>query len=179
MKKRTENEFDFQISTEEEGERVPKRTEKVKIDRRTAHRYEMLRAFHNKKAKDAVRPPEPKGRAKEKEEMSSASSSPTSIGTTARKKGKKTWRMKTATFRSCVMFLGFVCATFYFHMFLQQEYFRRCKSNVIRVVLFKQSHMCTHMLNVLNVIENTYFYGMKRIIDTVLIPLYDAGFAFN
>lgn len=91
------------------------------------------------------------------------------------------WRFlcSPSTLRSCVVLAGFVCATFYIHMFLQQEYFRRCKSNVIRVVLFKQSHMCTHMHNVLTFIENTYFYGMKRLADTVLLPLYNAGLALN
>ena len=87
----------------------------------------------------------------------------------------KKFKLNTSTLRSGIVFVGFVCATFYFHMYLQQEYFRRCKSNVIRVVLFKQSHMCTHMSNVLNLIENTYFFGMKRIIDTVMLPLYHAG----
>ncbi|PNH01397.1 putative cytosol aminopeptidase [Tetrabaena socialis] len=61
----------------------------------------------------------------------------------------------------------------------KQEYFRRCKSNVIRVILFKQSHMCTHLLNVLNLIENTYFVGMKRIVDSVLLPMYNAGLTLN
>ena len=74
--------------------------------------------------------------------------------------------------RSSLMVVGFIVATFYLHMYLQQEYFRRCKSNVIIIVLFKHSHMCSHMLNVLNLIENTYFFGMKKIIDTILLPLY-------
>jgi hypothetical protein len=85
--------------------------------------------------------------------------------------------LKIDTFKPCVLILGIACATFYFHMYLQKEYFYRCKSNVIRVVLFKQSHMCTHMLNVINLIENTYSFGMKRIIDYVLQPLYHAGLA--
>ena len=35
--------------------------------------------------------------------------------------------------------------------------------------------MCTHMSNVLNLIENTYFFGMKRVIDSILLPLYNIG----
>jgi hypothetical protein len=68
---------------------------------------------------------------------------------------------------------------FYFHMYLQEEYYRRCKSNVIRIVLFKQSYMCTHLAAMLNFIESTYIFGIKRVIETVFIPIYNAGMAFG
>jgi tryptophanase len=85
------------------------------------------------------------------------------------------FRVRISTLRSCVLVAGIVCATFYFHMLLQREYFVRCKSNVVRVVLFKQSYLCTHMNTVINAIENTYFMGLKRVVDLVLVPLYHAG----
>lgn len=81
----------------------------------------------------------------------------------------------TKTLRSAVLVAGIIAGTFYFHMFLQREYFFRCKSNVMRVVLFRQSYMCTHLHNVIYAIENTYFVGLKRVVDLVLLPLYNAG----
>ena len=60
----------------------------------------------------------------------------------------------------------FFTATFFFHMFLQNEYYKHCKSNVFRVVLFNESYMCTHMANVLNLIETSYIVSAKRFIRT-------------
>lgn len=84
-----------------------------------------------------------------------------------------------ATLRYAIVLMGIICATFYFHMYLQEEYYRRCKSNVFRVVLFKQSHMCTHMLTVLTIIENTYFHVIRRIIESIVVPVYKAGMALH
>ena len=60
----------------------------------------------------------------------------------------------------------FFTTTFYFHMFLQNEYYKHCKSNVFRVVLFNESYMCTHMANILNLIENSYIISVKRFVHT-------------
>lgn len=84
-------------------------------------------------------------------------------------------RPSSKSLRTFTVIAGFLCATYYIHMYLQYQYYQRCKSNVFRVVLFKESHMCTHLANVLNVIENTYFVGMKRFIDAILLPLYNTG----
>ena len=61
----------------------------------------------------------------------------------------------------------FFTMTFYFHMFLQNEYYKHCKSNVFRVVLFNESYMCTHMANILNLIETSYIVSVKRFIRAV------------
>ena len=83
-------------------------------------------------------------------------------------------RRSLVSLRTICIISVVVVTTFLAHMQLQLEYFARCKSNVFKVVMFKQSYMCTHMASVLSFIENTYLFGLKRIVETFVFPLYQA-----
>lgn len=71
-----------------------------------------------------------------------------------------------------MVFMTFVVLTFYFHMFLQHQYFVRCKSNVFQVVMFKRSEMCSTMKNTLLLIEDVFLLGTKRFIETNVLTIY-------
>lgn len=64
---------------------------------------------------------------------------------------------------------------FYAHRLLQLQYFRHCKSDLIRVVLFNQSAMCVQIANVLQVVEVAYHQVIKQITAQVLGSLNGGG----
>jgi hypothetical protein len=60
---------------------------------------------------------------------------------------------------------------YYAHRLLQLQYYRRCKADLIRVVLFNQSTMCTHIANVLQLVEVAYHQVVKQVTAQVLNAL--------
>jgi hypothetical protein len=64
---------------------------------------------------------------------------------------------------------------FYAHRLLQLQYYRHCKSDLIRVVLFNQSAMCVHIANVLQVVEVAYHQVIKQITAQMLGSLNGGG----
>jgi hypothetical protein len=60
---------------------------------------------------------------------------------------------------------------YYAHRLLQLQYYRRCKADLIRVVLFNQSTMCTHIANVLQLVEMAYQQVVKQATAQVLAAL--------
>ena len=62
-------------------------------------------------------------------------------------------------------------ALYYAHRLLQLQYYRHCKADLIRVVLFNQSAMCTHIANVLQVVEVAYHQVVKHVTLCVLTAL--------
>ena len=178
--------YDFEISSsiedrDEENERQKRRAKSIKNEKVEPEIYSVERKKSSVEQKKSQN-----GRKDERKKEKSSSSASSKLDTridaaevreirTYEKWLLRILRPSSKSLRTFMVIAGFLCATYYIHMYLQYEYYRRCKSNVFRVVLFKESHMCTHLANVLNVIENTYFVGMKRIIDAILLPLYNTG----
>lgn len=69
-----------------------------------------------------------------------------------------------------------VTFTLYFvHRLLQLQYYRHCKADLIRVVLFHQSPMCTHISSVINVVEVAYHQVIKNVMTQVMNSLNGGG----
>ena len=64
---------------------------------------------------------------------------------------------------------------FYAHRMLQLQYYRHCKADLIRVVLFNQSAMCVHIANILQVVEVAYHQVIKQITSQVIGLLDGSG----
>ena len=64
---------------------------------------------------------------------------------------------------------------YYAHRLLQLHYYRHCKSDLFRVVLFEQSVMCVHITNVLNLVEVACHQAVKQITAHVLNTLNGGG----
>jgi hypothetical protein len=74
-------------------------------------------------------------------------------------------------FKPMVM-TAIVTFTLYFaHRLLQLHYYRHCKADLIRVVLFHQSPMCTHISSVINVVEVAYHQVIKNVMTQVMASL--------
>ena len=54
------------------------------------------------------------------------------------------------------------------HRVLQLQYHRHCKADLIRVVLFNQSVMCSHIAGVLNLVELACNQAVKQVTAHVL-----------
>ncbi len=57
---------------------------------------------------------------------------------------------------------------YYAHRLLQLQYYRRCKADLIRVILFNQSTMCTYIANVLQLVEVAYNQVVRHLAAHVL-----------
>ena len=69
-----------------------------------------------------------------------------------------------------------VTFTLYFaHRLLQLQYYRHCRADLIRVVLFNQSPMCTHISSVINVVEVAYHQVIKNVMTQVMASLNGVG----
>jgi len=60
------------------------------------------------------------------------------------------------------------------HRALQQQYHRHCKADLIRVVLFNQSVMCTHVASILQVVEVASNHAVRLVTSHVLALLHGA-----
>lgn len=69
----------------------------------------------------------------------------------------------------------FTCALYLVHRLLQLQYYRHCKADLIRVVLFNQSVMCTHIDNILKVVEVAYHQVVKQATSHILASLGATG----
>lgn len=57
---------------------------------------------------------------------------------------------------------------YYAHRMLQLQYYRYCRSDLIRVIFFHQSPICTHVTTVLNIVESAGNQVVKHVMDNVL-----------
>jgi hypothetical protein len=64
------------------------------------------------------------------------------------------WMMKARSlFKRCAIALCIFALTFYVHSALEKQHYARCKSNIIRVMLYGKSDMCVQLERVLTAIE--------------------------
>jgi hypothetical protein len=60
----------------------------------------------------------------------------------------------------------YLLVSYMLHWWLQLQYYKHCRSNVLRVLLFKRSDMCVILSGVINTIEGNYatllHYGMGQ-----------------
>lgn len=56
------------------------------------------------------------------------------------------------------------------HLCLQQQYYRHCQSNLLRVILFGNSSMCTSMRSLLSQIEAASAALMPSVLGRLLQP---------
>ena len=63
---------------------------------------------------------------------------------------------------------------YFVHEYLQYQYYVRCRSNLIKVILLQRSDMCIQLHNFLTVIEAVYskdvFALLNRVTDYVPAP---------
>ena len=70
--------------------------------------------------------------------------------------------------RAVAATLAFTFVLYHAHRILQLQYYRHCKSDLFRVVMFHQSTMCTQVSGVLQVVEIAYHQVFKQITSHVL-----------
>jgi hypothetical protein len=70
--------------------------------------------------------------------------------------------------RAIAATLAFTFVLYHAHRILQLQYYRHCKSDLFRVVMFHQSTMCTQVAGVLQVVEIAYHQVFKQITSHVL-----------
>lgn len=58
--------------------------------------------------------------------------------------------------------------TFFMHRFLRSVHYQRCDYDIIQVIFFKNSHMCTMLKAVIDAIEAEYGVLVRAFYDTVL-----------
>lgn len=87
------------------------------------------------------------------------------------------WRppLMRATAKSVLAALCATVALYTVHRQLQQQYYRQCKADLIRVVLYEQSAVCTHMARILQLVELAYHQVVKQVTSSVLDALSGAG----
>lgn len=60
------------------------------------------------------------------------------------------------------------CAFYYAHRAIQFQYYVACKADLLRVVMFNESAMCTHMAGVLKVIEVAYHQAARHVTNQLI-----------
>lgn len=64
--------------------------------------------------------------------------------------------------------LGLSVALFFAHRSLQLQHYHHCKADLIRVVFYDQSTLCTHGATVLHVVEAAYHHLVKQVTTQVV-----------
>lgn len=64
--------------------------------------------------------------------------------------------------------LAAIILMYWAHRSLQDQYHRRCKADLIRVVLFNQSTLCSHISGVLQIVEIACDQAMKQLTGHVI-----------
>ena len=73
--------------------------------------------------------------------------------------------------KPAVIVVTLACFMYYAHRFLQLQYFRHCKADLIRIVLFDKSPMCVHISNALQLVEVAYHQVIKQITTQIVASL--------
>ncbi len=81
--------------------------------------------------------------------------------------------MRSARAISTVLVFTFVL--YWAHRLLQLQHYRHCRADLFRVVLYSQSTMCTHVANVLNLVELVYQQALKLLTAQALGMLGGGG----
>jgi hypothetical protein len=74
-------------------------------------------------------------------------------------------------FRTVVAAAVFTFVLYHAHRLLQLQYYRHCKADLFRVVLFHQSTMCTRVADILQVVEVAYHQVVKQVTSQILAYL--------
>lgn len=61
--------------------------------------------------------------------------------------------------------------TFFLHRSLRRAYYHRCDYDIIQVLFFKNSNMCTFLSGVIDVIEGEYFTLLRGACSWMAPPL--------
>ena len=75
---------------------------------------------------------------------------------------------RSAAWRTLLSALVAAFMMYWAHRVLQLQYHRHCKADLIRVVLFNQSVMCSHIAGVLNLVELACNHAVKHVTAHVL-----------
>lgn len=62
-------------------------------------------------------------------------------------------------------------ALYWGHRVLQLQYHNHCRSDIIRVVLYNQSMMCTHISSILNLVELACTHAVRYLTSHILTVL--------
>jgi hypothetical protein len=57
---------------------------------------------------------------------------------------------------------------YFAHRMLQLQYYRYCRSDLIRIIFFNQSPICMHVTNILSIVETAGNHVVKHVMDSVL-----------
>ena len=67
---------------------------------------------------------------------------------------------------------AFAAAALYWgHRILQLQHHKHCRADIIRVVLYNQSMMCTHISSILNLVEMACTHTVKHLTSHILTVL--------
>jgi len=64
---------------------------------------------------------------------------------------------------------------YFSHRLLQLQYYRYCRSDLIRIIFFNQSPICMHVTSILSIVETAGNHVVKHVMDSVL----HCGFAIS
>lgn len=73
--------------------------------------------------------------------------------------------------KSVVSVLFATLCMYVMHRVLQDQYHQHCRADLIRVLFFNQSAMCTHIADVLHVVELAYQQVVKHVTAQVITSL--------
>ena len=65
---------------------------------------------------------------------------------------------------------------YHLHRQLQLQYHNTCRADLLRVMLYQNSSVCTHMSNLLQVVEVAYLHAVKQVVSHAMLYLSGGGF---
>lgn len=82
------------------------------------------------------------------------------------------WTMQWLISVRPLVVAAFAAAALYWgHRILQLQHHKHCRADIIRIVLYNQSMMCTHIASILNLVEMACTHTVKHLTSHILTIL--------